>query len=137
VAPVEDNANEPLFGVQLGQQLSREAVNRAEFALASRDRAQFGLRVRVAHIEETGAAFVVGDLTREYVVTGAVDAYLDGPDGEILWKGTGIRADRAFPAGADVNQTVANKNVALELLARDLSREVFRRAALVAAGMVP
>ncbi len=137
IAPVEDDAAEPLFGVNLGQQLSREAVDRADFTLAGEDRADLVLRVRVEQVVESGAAFVVGDLTREYLLIGRVSAYLTRPDGEILWKGSAIRADRAFPAGADVNQTEANKEVAKELLARDLGREVLRRAAVVAAGMAP
>ncbi|HSH68613.1 MAG TPA: hypothetical protein VK997_01760, partial [Deferrisomatales bacterium] len=86
---------------------------------------------------ESGAAFVVGDLTREYLLVGAVSATLIRPDGEVLWKGGVIRADRAFSAGADVNQTEQHKAVARELLARDLGQEVLRRAAVVAAGMAP
>ena len=135
IAPVEDDAAEPLFGVHLGQHLAREAVDRADFTLAGEERADLVLRVRVEQVSESGAAFVVGDLTREYLLVGVVSAYLTRPDGEILWKGTSIRADREFPAGTDVNQTERNKDAARELLARDLGREVLRRAAVVAAGI--
>jgi outer membrane lipopolysaccharide assembly protein LptE/RlpB len=137
IAPVEDDAAEPLFGILLGQHLSREAVDRAQFALAGVDRADLVLRVQVQQVNESGAAFVVGDRTREYLLAGTVGATLTRRDGEILWKAGAIRADRPFAAGVDVNQTERNKDVASELLARDLGREVLRRVAAVAAGIAP
>ena len=62
-------------------------------------------------------------------------AWLTDSRGEILWKGVQLRADREFPAGVDVNQTERNKDAALQLLARDLAREVLRRARLADAGL--
>jgi len=137
LAPVEDNAAEPLFGALVGQQLAREAVTRADFSLVREAEAERVLRVQVDRVGESGAAFVVGDITREYLLTGIVSATLARPDGEVLWRGANLRAERGFAAGADVNQTEQNKTGARELLARDLAREVLRRAALVAAGVAP
>ena len=70
---------------------------------------------------------------REYVLTGEVAATLASAEGVVLWRGSGIRANRAFAAGASVDETEQNKDRALELLARDLAREVLRRVSLVGA----
>lgn len=130
IAPVPDESTEPLFGPALGAELNRQAVDRGDLALVRRGAADAHLTVTLEGISEAGAAFVAGDRVREYVLTGEVAATLSTPTGEVLWKGSGIRADREFPAGAGVNETRVNKDRALALLARDLAREVLRRASL-------
>lgn len=130
IAPVPDESTEPLFGPALGTELNRQAVDRGGLALVRRGAADAHLTVALDRLTEAGAAYVAGDLVREYVLTGEVTATLSAPSGEVLWKGSGIRADREFPAGAGVNETRVNKDRALALLARDLAREVLRRASL-------
>lgn len=135
IAPVPDESDEPLFGPALAAELSRQAVDRGDVALARRGAADAHLSVELERIAEAGAAYVAGDLVREYVLTGEVTATLASADGVVLWRGSGIRADREFPAGRSINETEANKDRALELLARDLAREVLRRVSL--AGLAP
>lgn len=130
IAPVPDESTEPLFGPALGTELNRQAVDRGGLILARRGAADAHLAVTLNRLAEAGAAYVAGDLVREYVLTGEVTATLTTPSGEVVWEGSGIVSDREFPAGADVNETRVNKDRALALLARDLAREVLRRASL-------
>ncbi len=135
IAPVVDGGGEPLFGATLARALAREAVGRADASLASRESAAVHLAVRVDGVSEAGVAYGVGDVVREYRVTAAVTATATRPGGEVLWRGAGLRADRAYGAvPADASATEAAKGRALEVLAADLAREVLRRLALVRAG---
>ena len=137
IAPVEDDSDEPLFGQRFAAALSRQAVDRAGVRLVRRNEAPHHLKVQVAQVEQKGAAYVVGDIARVYTLTGTATAYLTRPDGELIWKASGLRGYREFPAGDDVNQTEANKDVAEEQLAGDLAGEVLRRVGLVLSGVAP
>lgn len=130
LAPVDDESDEILFGATLAKALSREVVDGADAVLVGRETADLLLFIRVDSVTAKGVAFVVGDRVREYVLVGNVTATLEDAQGNLLWKGVGIRADREYAAGDTVNQTEANKDDALVLLARDLAREVLRRATL-------
>lgn len=134
VAPVEDESDEILFGATLAKAVAREAVNRADVVLVGRPAAEMLLSIRVDSVTATGVAFTAGDRVREYTLVGVVTATLENPGGEIIWRGVDVRADREFAAGDTVNETEANKDQALILLAKDLSREVLRRATLKLAG---
>lgn len=134
IAPVEDEGAEPLFGATLARALAREAVGRADAALTPRGSAEVQLVVRVDSVSEEGMAYGVGDVVREYRVTAVATATATRPGGEVLWRGAGVRADRAFLASADATATEVAKARALGLVAEDLAREVLRRLALVRAG---
>ncbi len=136
IAPVADEGDVPLFGANLAAELSRQAVDRGGMSLVRRGGAEAHLAVRLDRVWEAGAAYVVGDLVREYLLTAEVTATLSSAAGAILWRGSGIRADREFAAGRSINETEANKDQAQILLARDLAREVLRRAGL-ALGAAP
>jgi outer membrane lipopolysaccharide assembly protein LptE/RlpB len=131
LGPIEDEGAEPLFGARLAQALAREAVDRADTALVGRERARSLLTVRVDSVVESGTAYTEGDIVQEYVLVAEVTATLAQPGGAVLWRGRAIRADRDFPAGATVNETEVNKDRAIALLTRDLSREILRRVSLV------
>ncbi|MFU8856303.1 MAG: LPS assembly lipoprotein LptE [Deferrisomatales bacterium] len=131
IAPVADAGDVPLFGATLAAELNRQAVDRGDVSVARRRGADVHLTVRLDRVWEAGVAFVVGDLVREYLLTAEVTATLSSPAGEVLWRGSGIRADREFPAGLSINETQTNKERAQALLAGDLAREVLRRASLV------
>jgi len=100
--PVEDRGDQPLFGALLTRELTRE----------------------------TAVAYSTGDITREYLVVAEAAATLASAGGGVLWRGTGIRAERSFPAGQSVNETESNKDRALALLAGDLAREILSRVSL-------
>jgi len=134
IAPVEDDGDQPLFGAALAADLHRQAVDRGDLRVGREGGADARLSVRVDKVEEVGAAYVQGDLVREYVLRGEVTATLADPSGRVLWRGGGIRADRSFPAGRTVNESEDNKQRALALLAGDLAREVARRASLILGG---
>lgn len=134
IAPVDDESEEILFGATLAKAVARETVNRADTVLVARSAAQMLLSIRVDSVTATGVAFTAGDRVREYTVVGKVTATLESQEGEILWRGVGVWADRSYPAGDTVNETEANKDEALVLLAMDLAREVLRRASLKLAG---
>jgi len=134
IAPVEDDGDEPLFGATLAADLHRQAVDRGDLRVARDEGADVRLVVRVERVGEAGAAYVQGDLVREYLLRGEVTATLAVASGAVLWRGTNIRADRPFAAGLTVNETEANKRRALQLLSGDLAREVVRRASLILAG---
>jgi outer membrane lipopolysaccharide assembly protein LptE/RlpB len=131
IGPVVDEGAEPLFGATLARSLNREAVNRAGFSLAGRGAASRFLAVRVDSVTERGASYSAPAVIREYVLTADVTVTLTGPEDKPIWKGKGIRADREFLSGASVRETENNKQVALDLLAGDLSREILRRVSLV------
>jgi hypothetical protein len=130
LGPVDDRTQQPLFGARLRAALAREVVDRGDASLSPRSRSGALLTVQAASLTETATAFVVGDVPRQYSLQAEVEARLTGPEGQILWKGLGIKADRLFPAGDVVEVTQANKEIALDLLAGDLSREILRRASL-------
>jgi len=134
IAPVEDDGDQPLFGANLAAALHRQAVDRGDLRVSGQGGADARLLVRVDQVEEVGAAYVKGDIVREYVLRGEVTATLEDAAGKVLWRGGGIRADRSFPAGQTVNETEDNKQRALAVLAGDLAREVMRRASLILAG---
>ncbi len=131
LGPVEDDGDELLFGALFASQLAREAVDRPDLELVSRERSRAWLTARVDAVWERGVAYAVGDLVREYALVGTVTATLNSPQGDVLWHQGGIRADRDFAAGDSVDETQDNKNRAKTLLARDLAREVLRRVAVV------
>ncbi len=130
IAPVEDEGGERLFGAVLARGLSREAVDRADVALAERGAAKYLLAVRVNSVAEQGSAFSARTVTREYLLKADVTATLSRPGGEPVWRAAGIRGSREFLAGATVQETEANKAQAKDLLSRDLSREILRRVSL-------
>jgi len=132
---VEDSGDQALFGARLAADLHRQAVERGNLRLGGDGGADARLTVRVDKVEEVGAAYVKGDLVREYLLRGEVTATLADASGKVLWRSGGIRADRPFAAGQSVNETQANKERALALLSGDLAREVARRASLVLAGV--
>jgi outer membrane lipopolysaccharide assembly protein LptE/RlpB len=134
IAPVEDDGDQPLFGATLATDLHRQAVDLGALEVGRQAGADARLTVRVDKVAEVGAAFVKGDLVREYVLRGVVTATLANASGKVLWRGGGIRADRPFAAGQSVNETEANKQRALALLSGDLAREVLRRVSLILAG---
>jgi outer membrane lipopolysaccharide assembly protein LptE/RlpB len=137
IAPVDDEGTEPLFGALLARYLSREAVDRYDMALAAREASDVSLAVKVESVLQEGVAYVAGDQVREYALTGDVSATFTKSSGQVLWRGLHIRAQRQFAAGTDVNETEANKDRTLVLLARDLSREVLSRVALARQGAPP
>ncbi len=134
VAPIDDRASEPLFGAVLARQIARQVADRPGVRLVPRDRADRVLRVRLDRVEEEGAAYRVGDEVREYVLTGSVTVTVTRPDGEVVWRGAGVWADREFSSGPTVQLTEANKDAALDLLARDLAGEILRRLVLAGQG---
>jgi outer membrane lipopolysaccharide assembly protein LptE/RlpB len=134
VGPVEDEGSQPLLGSFLRRSLAREAVDRPGERLSSKDRARALLTARVLSITESAVAFVAGDAPQEYRLSAEVEAKLERPDGRVLWKGLRIRADRGFLSGTTVEETQRNKEVALERLAGDLSREILRRVSLALEG---
>jgi outer membrane lipopolysaccharide assembly protein LptE/RlpB len=127
---VEDASDQPLVGSQLRASLAREAVDQAGEGLAPRGSARGLLTARVLTVEETTVAFAAPDRPREYLLRAEAEATLTRPDGRVLWKSTRIHADREFISGLTVEATQRNKEVAVEQLARDLSREILRRVAL-------
>ena len=137
IGPVDDEGSEPLFGATLARSLNREAVDRAGFSLAGRGAASRFLTVRVDAVSERGSAYSAPDVIREYVVTAEVTATLAGAEGKPVWTGKAIRLDREYLAGSTVQEKENNKNVALQLLAGDLSREILRRASLASEGGRP
>ncbi len=134
VAPVDDRASEPLFGAVLARQIARQVADRPGVRLVPRDAADRVLRVRLDRVEEEGAAYRVGDEVREYVLTGSVTVTITRPDGEVVWRAPGVWADREFSSGPAVEITEANKDAALDLLARDLASEILRRLVLAGGG---
>jgi len=130
VGPVDDRGDQPLFGALLARELTRETADRAGVRDAGADRSEYGVSVRLDSVRETAVAYSTGDITRDYLVVAEATATLSSTGGEVLWRGTGIRAERSFPAGQSVNDTQTNKDRALGLLAGDLAREILRRVSL-------
>jgi len=128
--PVDDRGDQPLFGALLARELTRETADRAGVRDAGPERSEYGVSVRLDSVRETAVAYSKGDITREYLVVAEATATLSSAGGEVLWRGTGIRAERSFPAGQSVNDTETNKDRALGLLAGDLAREILRRVSL-------
>lgn len=137
IAPVDDEGDEPLFGAKLARELARETVDRGDLALTDSARADASLSVRVDSVSEKAVAFVAGDIIKEYVVRAETTATVRRNGDEVIWRGKGIWADREYPAGTTVNETENNKDVALNLLASDLAREILQRTSLVLAGVAP
>lgn len=134
VEPVEDRGDEPLFGALLARELTQEVADRAGAHDSDRDGAGHRVTVRLDAVRESVAAYSSGDIPREYLLTAEATATLAAAGGEVLWRGSGIRASRSFAAGSGVNETEENKDRALALLAGDLSREVLRRVGLKLSG---
>jgi len=128
--PVEDRGDQPLFGALLTRELTRETADRAGVRDAGAERSGYGVSVRLDAVRETAVAYSTGDITREYLVVAEAAATLASAGGGVLWRGTGIRAERSFPAGQSVNETESNKDRALALLAGDLAREILSRVSL-------
>lgn len=130
IGPVEDVGDLPLFGSYLRSALARDAVDQPGKTLASRESAKALLTGRVVSVKENAVAYVAPDRPREYLLKAEVEATLSRPDGKVLWKSTKIHAERQFASGTTIEATQRNKQVAAELLARDVSHEILRRVAL-------
>ncbi|MBI5441564.1 MAG: hypothetical protein HY900_10195 [Deltaproteobacteria bacterium] len=130
VGPVEDGSDQPLLGARLRASLAKEAVDHAGEGLAARATARGLLTVRIASVTETAVAFAAPDRPRQYLLHAEVEATLARPDGRILWKSMKIRGDREFVSGLTVEATQRAKEIALDRLVDDLSREILRRVAL-------
>ena len=128
IAPVDDRGGEPLFGAILARALAREAVDRGDLRLTTGNEAVLRLSVRADRVTESAAAFSAAGL-QEYRVAAEATATLSRVDGTVLWRGT-VGAHREFAAGSTVEATEQAKAAALELLARDLAREILRRLPL-------
>ncbi len=128
--PVDDRGDQPLFGALLTRELIRETADRAGVRDAGAERSGYGVSVRLDSVRETAVAYSTGDITREYLVVAEATATLASAGGDVLWRGTDIRAERSFTAGQSVNETETNKDRALALLAGDLASEILRRVSL-------
>ena len=136
IGELDDRSREPIFGALLRTALATQAVERGELRLVPAGTSgALTLETTVNTLAEQGRAYIAGGLPREYLLTIQADAVLRDDQGEAAWKVRNVQARREFHAGADLNQTRANKDMALRQLAADLAGELLRRAALSATAL--
>ncbi len=130
IEPVEDEGNEPLFGARLTRDLTRETVNKGDARLVARGSAEAVVAVALDEVTESGGAYTAGDRVREYLLAASATVTVLRADGEVVWRSRGVAATREFAGGETLDETERNKERALELLSRDLAREILRRTVL-------
>lgn len=121
----DDESREPLFGPTVVRQLARRGVERMDLAFGD---GGYRLTVRLLGIDETARAFNRTQSPAEYLLVARADVLLSEGD-VVIWKNLNLTARREFTTGLDIASTRANKNMALEHLADDLSGQILRRVA--------
>jgi len=128
ISPLENKTPEPNLDTIFISALCKEFISRRELEIVKAQRAEAVLQGAIRSLTTHSLAYDEEARVREHRVTITLDLRLVRQEnGEILWRGDGIKRSEEYKASDDVMVYEGRKNRAIRKIAADLAEEVYFR----------
>ncbi len=128
ISSLENKTPEPNLNTTFIAAFRREFIFRGEPQLVRAQEAESVLQGTIRSLSASSLAYDEEARAKEYRITITLDLLLvRQSDGEILWRGNGIKGSEEYMASDDVMVNEERKNRAIRQIAADLAEEVYIR----------
>lgn len=128
ISSLENKTPEPNLDTIFVSAFRREFISRRELEIVSSDKAQASLQGAIRSFTTHSLAYDEEGRVKEHRITIILDLLLmHQGNGEILWRGEGIKRSEEYKASSDVMVNEGRKNRAIRKIAADLAEEVYFR----------
>ena len=126
IGPLENTTKEVNLSAIFVSALRREFINRRDVEIVTEKKADASLQGTITSITTHSIAYDREARAREYRVTIIMDLRLvRRGNGEIIWRGDGIRGFEEYLASTDVIIEEGRKNAAIRKIAYDLADKIY------------
>jgi len=122
----KNNTTEIGIQARLNSDISYEVTRRDSRRMAGPENADVLLSGVVKTVKDTDIAHTGTSTASQRRVTVKVDMQLARPDGEVLWRSSGLSDYEAYDVGGDLDETTQNRQDAIEKLSRRLAETIYR-----------
>jgi outer membrane lipopolysaccharide assembly protein LptE/RlpB len=126
IVPLENSTKEVNLGAIFVSALRREFIYRHEVEIVTENKADASLQGTITSITTRSISYDREARATEYRVIILLDLLMvRRGNGEILWRGNGIKGSAEYLASTDVIVEEGRKNTAIRKIADDLAEEIY------------